>query len=255
MRDVRSFPHSEFRIPNSVTISTMPNVPHLLPSRTTALLALALLAPIPTIGVATALYAAPGTVGQVVFTVSKIWLVAFPAVWYLAVERGSPSWSPPRRGGLWMGALIGVIMSLAIAVGYWTILARHIDPATVRLAAVTMELSSMHRYALAAAGWIFINSVVEEYVYRWFVLRQLRTLMPNIAAIGVSAGIFTVHHVVAMSAYLDPGPTLLGSLGVFTGGAVWCWLYNRYGSIWPGWISHAIVDVAVFVIGAILLFG
>ena len=43
--------------------------------------------------------------------------------------------------------------------------------------------------------------------------------------------------------------------GVFAGGVAWSCLYVRYGSVWPGYLSHAIVDVAVFGTGAALLFG
>ena len=45
------------------------------------------------------------------------------------------------------------------------------------------------------------------------------------------------------------------STGVFAGGVAWSCLYVRYGSVWPGYLSHAIVDVAVFGTGAALLFG
>jgi membrane protease YdiL (CAAX protease family) len=225
------------------------------PNRASALIALLLLAPVPTIGVTCAMFVMPGPVGRVAFTIAKIWLVAFPAVWYLAVERGTPSWSPIRRGGLATGAAVGLFMGGAVVVSYWWIIGHMVDPDAVRRAAVTMELSSPVWFLLAAAGWTLVNSVVEEYVYRWFVLRELRVLMADAAAVLGSAAIFTVHHVVAVSFYLDPLPTLLGSVGVFTGGAIWSWLYLRYGSIWPGWISHALVDVAIFVVGWQLLFG
>jgi uncharacterized protein len=43
---------------------------------------------------------------------------------------------------------------------------------------------------------------------------------------------------------------VLGSLGVFAGGAVWSHLYLRTRSIWPGYLSHALADVAVFAVGA-----
>jgi membrane protease YdiL (CAAX protease family) len=66
---------------------------------------------------------------------------------------------------------------------------------------------------------------------------------------------FTAHHVIALAAQFNWGVTLLGSLGVFSGGAAWSWLYLRYRSIWPGYISHAMVDVAIFVIGYGLIFG
>lgn len=225
------------------------------PNRVSAVVALLLLAPVPTIGVTCAMYLLPGPAGRVVFTIAKIWLVAFPGAWYLVVERGTPSWSPVRRGGLATGTVVGIATATVIVAGYWGIVGRLVDPDAVRRAAVTMDLASPARFALAAAGWIFINSVIEEYVYRWFILRELRVLMVDTAAVFGSAAIFTVHHVVAMNAYLDSLPTLLGSIGVFVGGAVWSWLYLRYASIWPGWVSHALADVAVFAVGWRLLFG
>ena len=48
---------------------------------------------------------------------------------------------------------------------------------------------------------------------------------------------------------------ILGSLGVFCGGVIWSWLYLRYRSIWPCYVSHAIVDVTMFGIGAYILFS
>ena len=232
-----------------------PNDQPIRPNRASALIALLLLAPVPTIGVTCAMFLVPGSAGRLVFTIAKIWLVAFPTVWYLWVERGTPSWSPLRRGGLATGAILGFGMGAAVVVSYWWIIGHLVDPDAVRRAAATMELSSPARFLLAAAGWTLVNSVVEEYVYRWFVLRELRVLVADTAAILGSAAIFTVHHVVAMSVYLDPLPTVLGSVGVFAGGACWSWLYLRYDSIWPGWVSHALVDVAVFAVGWHLLFG
>jgi len=35
----------------------------------------------------------------------------------------------------------------------------------------------------------------------------------------------------------------------------WSWLYMRYRSIGPCWVSHAIADVPIFVIGYRLIFG
>jgi hypothetical protein len=42
---------------------------------------------------------------------------------------------------------------------------------------------------------------------------------------------------------------------VLAAGACWSFLYLRYESIWPGWISHVLADLAVFLIGWHLLFA
>jgi membrane protease YdiL (CAAX protease family) len=223
--------------------------------RATAVLALMLLAPVPTIGVTCAMLAMPDATGRAVFGAAKVWLVVFPAVWYLAVERGVPSWSPVRRGGLAVGAAVGLVLGAAILVGYRAVIGPLVDPAAVRHAAASMGLASPARFLAAAAGWTLVNSVIEEYVYRWFILRELRALVPDAAAVVGSAAIFTAHHSVAMSVYLDPWPAVLGSAGVLLGGTIWSGLYVRFGSVWPGWLSHALVDVAVFAVGWRLLFG
>ena len=225
------------------------------PTRTSAVIALLLLAPIPTVGVVAALHAAPGTAGRLVFATAKLWLLLFPAAWYLAIERGRPSWSPPARGGLRAGAAVGAAMAAAILVAYWGVLRSHVDPQPVRQAAVEMGIGSPAGYIAGSAAWILGNSLVEEVVWRWFVLKQLRALLPGAAAVVGSAALFTVHHTVAMAAYLGPALLLLGSLAVLAAGACWSFLYLRYASIWPGWISHVIADLAVFVIGWQLLFG
>ena len=224
-------------------------------NRRHALIALLLLAPIPSFGVIMAMVVAPGPVGKSIFTVAKIWLLVFPAAWYLLVEKGRPSWSPPRRGGLAVGAASGAVVAGIIVVGAWLVGIQHMDLAPLRTEVQEMGLNTALPYLAGAAGWTFVNSLMEEYVYRWFVFRQCETLMRGPWAVVASAAIFTAHHVIAVSQYLDPLLTILASAGVFAGGVIWSWLYMRYRSIWPGWLSHVLADVAVFGVGWWLLFG
>jgi uncharacterized protein len=100
------------------------------------------------------------------------------------------------------------------------------------------------------------NAVLEEYVWRWFVFRKCEALVRiSWLAVLLSAALFTVHHVLALAAQFDWMITLAASAGVFLGGAVWSWCYLRYRSIWPGFVSHVIVDIAIFAIGWRLLFA
>jgi membrane protease YdiL (CAAX protease family) len=223
--------------------------------RRRALAALALIAPVPSLGVAAAMIVIPGPVGQVIFLAAKVWLVVFPAVWYLAVDRGEPSWSPPRSGGLAVGLVTGVVAAAAIGLAAAATGVFRMDMTALATAVAEMGLADPRAYLVGALGWTFVNSLVEEYVYRWFVLDQSERLLPRAAAILVSAAIFTAHHVVALSAYLPRHLTALGSLGVFAGGVLWAALYSRYRSIWPGWISHVLADIAIFAIGWQVLFG
>jgi membrane protease YdiL (CAAX protease family) len=220
-----------------------------------ALIALLLLAPIPSLGVIMAMVVAPGPVGKAIFTAAKIWLLVFPAAWYLLVEKGRPSWSPPHRGGLAVGAASGAAVAGIIVIGAWLVGVQHMDLAPLRTEAQEMGLDTALPYLAGAAGWTFFNSLMEEYVYRWFIFRQCEALMKGPAAVIASAAIFTAHHVIALIQYLDPLLAFLACAGVFAGGVIWSWLYMRYRSIWPGWLSHVFADIAVFGVGWWLLFG
>ncbi len=224
------------------------------PTPRTALIALTLLAPVPTLGVLAAMVAFPGPLGQGLFAAAKLWLLALPLLWHLLVEGGRPGWSPLVRGGLGLGLAVGLASAAAIAGAAW-LLGDRIDPGRLAAEASEMGLAHPGRYVLAAAYWIFVNSVVEEYVYRWFVFRQCRALLARWPAIVAANLVFTAHHVLAVGLYLEPSLAALASLGVFLGGCSWSWLYDRTGSVWPGWLAHALADVAVFAVGWRLLFG
>ncbi|MHC4949173.1 MAG: CPBP family intramembrane glutamic endopeptidase [Planctomycetota bacterium] len=230
-------------------------------ARRRALLALLLLVPIPSIGTASAMVidATEGTDwGRAIFAAAKVLLIVFPAAWLLLVERGRPSLSPARRGGFGPAAALGVLISVVIVAAWWLVGRAWIDPDLIRATAATTGIDDPWMYLAFAAWTCTINSVLEEYVWRWFVFRQCEVLLPGgrgVPAVLLSAALFTVHHVFALRAQFGWDVTALASAGVFIGGAVWSWCYLRYRSIWPGWLSHVIVDITVFAIGWILIFG
>jgi membrane protease YdiL (CAAX protease family) len=205
--------------------------------------------------VAVAMIWFPGPLGRALFMAAKVWLVAVPVFWHLAVDRRPPSASPMRRGGVGIGmstgfAAAGIIVCSAYLFGVF-----RMDMAELAGEVGEMGLADPRSYLLGAAGWTFANSLMEEIVYRWFVYTRCERLMPVPAAMIASAGVFTAHHVVALSTYLPWHLTTLASVGVFAGGLLWSWLYSRTRSIWPGWISHVLADIAVFAVGWVVLFG
>ena len=73
-------------------------------------------------------------------------------------------------------------------------------------------------------------------------------------AVVISALFFTLHHIFAMNVYMDGIALVLCATGVCIGGVVWSYMYYRFRSIWPGYLSHAIVDLCIFLIGAHIMF-
>jgi membrane protease YdiL (CAAX protease family) len=223
-------------------------------TKRSSLLALLLLVPAPSIGVLAGMILAPNLFGRVVFFVSKIWMLALPLVWHVFVDKRKPSLSIPKKGGFGIAAFLGIIMGSIILAVYFTLGRYLIEPDAVKDMAVSVGLDDRHTYLAGAAYWILINSVLEEYVWRWFVVEKCKSLLPANAAILVSALCFTIHHIIAMGVYFNGLLVSVASVGIFIAGVTWSACYNRYRSIWPGYLSHAIVDVAVFAIGYILIF-
>lgn len=221
-----------------------------------ALLSLLLLIPVPSVGVLFGMLLFPGSAfGHGVFLFSKIWILLLPAVWFFLDEGNRFTRGKTEQGGFRSGLLTGLVISAFIVSIYLLFAGRLIDTASIQSMAAATGLDRPAVYLAGTAYWVCVNSILEEYVWRWFVVRQCRTLMQPPAAIMVSALGFTLHHVLAMKVYFTWPVTLACSAGILFGGMLWSWMFIRYKTIWPGWLSHALVDIAVFGIGYALIFG
>lgn len=223
-------------------------------ARSNALVALALLVPAPTIGVLAAMWWWPGVAGQSIYLLSKIWIVVLPVLWLLKVERGRLVLPRPEASSCGVGLLLGLALGVMI-IGAYVLLGSWIDVELFREAATRIGLGTPARFIGFAVYLSLVNALVEEYVWRWFVFRKTEALIRGYPAVLLSALFFTMHHVFALAAQMPWLVTVLSSIGVFVGGAVWSWCYLRFRSIWPGYVSHVVADVAIFWIGWRLLFG
>jgi len=224
---------------------------------TRAGLALLLLLPAPSLGAAVGLWLWPeAPLGKAVFVLSKLWILLLPVLWTTLVDRQPLSWSPAKKGGFLIGGLSGLGIAACIFLTYFVCLKTGVvDRDLVASRAAQTGLNDPGLYLGAAVYWITFNSLMEEYVWRWFTFRKFEVLVGGKLAVLASALGFTAHHVIAMAAQFNAPVTLLASTGVFLGGLIWSWLYLRYQSVWPCYLSHAIVDVPIFVIGYHLIFG
>lgn len=219
-----------------------------------AAMALLLLVPAPSLAVWVAAYGAPGTFGQVFFIGCKVWLMGMPLLWYMLVDRRRPTFPRPTRTGMAAACATGVVIFLMIGLGYWLIGDR-IDADAVREKAFQVGLTSPLIYLLGAVYWCTANSLIEEYVWRWFVFTRCQALMPKALAVVAAGAFFTIHHVIALAAYFDWHITAIASFGVFIGGTAWSWIYLRYHNIYAAYVSHVFADIIIFIIGYRLIFG
>jgi membrane protease YdiL (CAAX protease family) len=208
-----------------------------------------------------ALARAPTAVQQTAYTIGKVIQFGFPAVWtwrYRSSEFGRRKWS---TAGVPAGVAFGALIGVAMVGGYYLGVKRaglFAHAATVIIAKV-QGLGLMTPAAFVAIGvfYALVHSLLEEYYWRWFVFARLTELTRLPAAIVISSAGFMAHHVLLLGVYFgwESPVTWLFSLAVGMGGAAWAWLYQRSGSLVGPWLSHLLVDAAIFVVGYDLVFS
>ncbi|MGL5062183.1 MAG: CPBP family intramembrane glutamic endopeptidase [Microcoleus sp.] len=224
-------------------------------SRKTACLALILLVPAATISILTGLYAATEIWGQKLSFLCQVWLLIFPIAWSLCVDRFKFRFSPPKYRELVAGFIWGILM-FAVIIGVYKLFGQGaIDPVTAREKARQLGINSPTIYFIVEAYFVLINSLIEEFTWRWFVCNKCQILMPGTGAIFLSSLFFTLHHIFVLAAYTQGWIVILGSLAVFTAGVIWSQCYLTYRSLWSSYISHAIADLALAIIAWQILFS
>lgn len=224
-------------------------------SRKFALIALLLFVPASSIGVTIALFIAPGAIGNGVFTAVKIWIVILPLLWTWKTNPTALRLPPFKQREIIAGISLGLLMFGAIMATYLLLGKQWIDLRDIRAKATEVGITSLGVYVAGFFYWSFINSAIEECIWRGFVYSQCRVLMNSMTAVVMSAIFFTLHHSIALYGYTNNWLVVgLGSLGVFVAGAIWSFCYRTYNSIVPGYISHILADIAIGIIGWDLLF-
>jgi membrane protease YdiL (CAAX protease family) len=202
-----------------------------------------------------ALAKAPAAVQQTAYAAVKSVQFALPAVWVWLVQRERLTIPRPRFNGLLLGAVFGLAVAAAMAALYFAVLKPRglfAAPAgEVRAKIAGFGINTLAGYLLFALFCSAMHSLAEEYYWRWFVFRQLSRGSWLAVAIAVSSLAFAAHHVLVLAVYFGwTSPlTWLFSAGVAIGGVVWSWLYHKSGSIYAPWLSHALVDAAIFIVG------
>lgn len=223
-------------------------------SQRSAWLAILCLAPVPTIGVYFAAFAGESAFGSLIWLLAKVVLFIGPVVIWFGLQRQPWQWPHFARQGLWLGLLSGIGLGAIIFASYWWIARPLMSFTELQQMLTSAGIDSIEKYLLLVAYLTLVNSLIEEYVFRWFFLTQLKRVVRPFWAVVMSALIFTLHHTVVLLAYVPWYFNLLASVGVFTGGLTWSYLYQRYQHLWPSYLSHIGADVGVFLIGYHSLF-
>lgn len=185
----------------------------------------------------------------------------FPALYVAWFEFHQIRFAWPTWRGIPLAAGFGLIVGVLMFVLYFTVL-RDV-PALSETAPemIFHRLKQFRRdtpigYLQMAIFICLIHSLWEEYYWRWFVYGWMRKHLPVATAIGLSSVGFMAHHVVILGVYFPDNFWTLAmpfSLGVAVGGGMWAWIYERSGSLYAPWLSHALIDAAIMGLGYVML--
>jgi len=202
-----------------------------------------------------ALAKAEPSLQQTAYTIGKVLQFAFPLCWVVAVQRRRLRFDRPAGRGLGWGAAFGAAVFAASMAIYFAWLKPEgffaANATAIHQKVTGFGVDSFWPYVGLAAFYSVCHSLLEEYYWRWFVFGELKRLIPPGWAIAVSSIAFMAHHVLVLGFYFgwtSPATVLL-SLAVAVGGAVWAWIYHQSGSLYAVWLSHFLVDAAIFTVG------
>jgi len=167
---------------------------------------------------------------------------------------------PSRSNGMLIGFATGLAMGGSILAIHHFILAPLGIMEPVKIAAKQKLQGFGADSPLVLLGiaifYAAFHSGFEELYWRGFVFKGLNEHFSLPVSVVCSSLGFMSHHVIVLAKYFGYGSifTYVSALGVAIGGAIWAVLFVHYGRLSPSWLSHAMVDGAIFAVGFLLLF-
>lgn len=213
-----------------------------------------------------------------IYGTGKVIQFLFPVVWIflLGSRTGakkqdqttgeSPKTDPgiaalPVKTGRYLieGSVFGMAILVLILFAYFNLdflsgsFDRLKEELTPRLA--RLGLARPVPYIILGIFYCVIHSGLEEYYWRWFVFGQLNKISNFTTAMILASIGFTLHHILLLGAYFGYTSLVcwICALGVFTGGLYWVWIYRRSKKLYASWLSHAFIDLALFIVGYLII--
>jgi membrane protease YdiL (CAAX protease family) len=202
-----------------------------------------------------------GTTNRIAYLIGKTFQFGFPVAFVCIYYRDHLRFTAPSWRGIQMAVAFSLGVGVAMFALYFAVVkdipaVRDETPDRIWLKLTQSGMTTPLRYLGMGIFLSCVHSLAEEYYWRWFVYGWMRRHLPVVAAIVLSSIGFMLHHVVVLGVFFPDNFWLLAmpfSLGVAIGGGVWAWIYERSGSLYAPWLSHALIDGAIMAIGYVML--
>ena len=192
---------------------------------------------------------------QITYLICKGVQFSFPLLWVkFALHRGFRG-EKSRTFGIPESVSFGLYALIVILITYffWVKPQGYFDPLMQILHRKLFQygIDNEKKYFILAAFYFIFHAFLEEYYWRWFVFGELTHIITFSKALLISSVGFMAHHFILLTVFFPDSfwiPFLFSFLAGL-GGAFWAWLYFRSHSLLGPWLSHSLVDAAIFIIG------
>lgn len=156
-----------------------------------------------------------------------------------------------QKKGLLISILLGIAIFGVILGGYFAL------RGVIDFSGVTASLTSGMGIMADNFVWVAIyisimNSFLEEFFFRGFGFITLKKYMRVRFSYFFSPILFAVYHVGMLIGMFQPAVLALIMFGLIVGGLIFNALNDRFGNIYPSWLTHMAANFAINTIGFIL---
>ncbi|MFP6671926.1 MAG: CPBP family intramembrane glutamic endopeptidase [Pirellulaceae bacterium] len=189
------------------------------------------------------------------YSVGKTLQFVFPVFYVLLILQQRITLSRSTANGIWLGLGFGIlVLLLMLALFYWWLKPQgFLEQPTEKIydKVAGWGFTAAWQFLLLGLFYSLAHSFLEEYYWRWFVFDHLTRKVSLTNAVVISSIGFMAHHVILLATFFGwTSPmTYLFSIGIAMGGVVWALIYQLSGSLLGPWLSHLLVDAAIFLIG------
>lgn len=111
---------------------------------------------------------------------------------------------------------------------------------------------SKNNFIFVSTYIAFVNSFLEEFLFRGFAFLKLKEVIDVKYASVFSAAVFSLYHVAIMVGWFSLFPFLLVMVGLFLGGLIFNYLNFKFDNIYSSWLVHMFANFSINIIGFIL---
>ncbi|MBO8162313.1 MAG: CPBP family intramembrane metalloprotease [Brevibacillus sp.] len=159
-------------------------------------------------------------------------------------------WEPKKRArgeAVFVGLVTGVPLFAAVLAGSWLLFQSGVEPSAVRMRLTAWGLAP--EWLVPFAFYItVVNSFLEEWLWRGFMLDRLFFMWGRRQALLFSSGFYSLYHLLVASALFGQMWAILITGLIFLVGLLWGGLKLRYGTLYAPWLSHLLADLGLMVV-------